>query len=119
MNEKLSRDPSDSHTLAANVPEQPGDTSGRQGESLADEQAHWLDPAVIMAHLRTAGDVVPDPVAEEVFGRVIQSAEGVTTFAGYAASRGARERVQAKLDRISDVGPAPTDVNERPPPSWE
>lgn len=72
-------------------------------DRLAQEQARWLENAGIRARIKTAGSVVPDPLRDEVFGEVVESAEGVTTFAGYAARAGARERVRAKVEALREA----------------
>lgn len=94
----------------------PRDDRAVSGGDLQAEQAHWLQPAVIRAHLKTAGEV-PDPLLDEVFGKVIESAEGVTTFAGYAAREGARERVRTKLEALAS--PHPSDAASEEATSWE
>lgn len=102
-----------------------------QSNSPADPGATANDTAArsIRAHLRTAGDGLPDPLRSGLIAspsqgpsKIIESAEGVTTFGGFTDSA-ASDRLMKRVEKLAAEYPLPgapmTDAPEPPSGSDE
>lgn len=75
--------------------------------------------ARVRADLLTVGEVVPDPLRPTVFGAdgaqslVVESAEGITTFAGFEDDPGILARMQARVNALREELP-PQDGSSPP-----
>jgi hypothetical protein len=84
----------------------PPESDGTQARPAAVE-----GPGTIIARIQTAGDVVPATLRDAVYGvdkrdppsLVIESAEGITTFAGFNGNPGTPRAAAWLEDRLKEI----------------